>query len=681
VPQMSKNKLSAGHSARLFRNNVLLRGLLVFGGIVVVALCAVEVLLRIIGFTEYRILSGNVTGAHVFDAELGWFLRPNAVTQHATTNRTTSVRQNSLGLRERELSDIASNRIMFLGDSFTWGYDAEVNERFTDLLQKELPQYGVVNAGVSGYGTDQELLLMYRLWKVVSPKVVVLTFCVDNDRDDNSSSLRYRQRRKPYFVRTPDGRLQARGYPLPRPEDVSHVSWSERLVLVGFVVDIYAKLREQEIIVPDLTESLIDLMRRTVEERGARLVVGLQRHEPKLEAHLRAREIPYTTFEDAPGYPTAGWHWTPQGNAIVARKYLVLFTEIGIVPGPLQPSNRTAPPRADRLDGQAAPNPTSILSPSMWLAAAKALPSELSSLVSLLEFWTAAVRDSRGAPRVVAAMVILAVAAVSLIALVVWWRLRVKAAGNGFSRFGKALRSFGVFLALALLIPLAVIVLLEATEVHIIEITYGLVVGILVGEFGRAVALAVFSPDDPRRRLVTVSDATARSLARHLIWGARGLGVLLWALAIHKVLAAQPVLINATDALFALFICALLLHLLWTRRRGSGAEAPPPWLRNLGWLSVGAIVIALVAGHPAAGSFVAARLVSIVAVFGMLYLLLTLGSELFAERLALDSPRSLAIAADFGVSARWLGLAAVLTGVGMGLALLLAAFVLYTGPW
>jgi len=72
--------------------------------------------------------------------------------------------------------------ILFLGDSFTYGYDAEADERFSDLLQEALPQYGMVNAGVSGYGTDQQFLLMNRLWKEIHPKYVVLTFCVDNDR-------------------------------------------------------------------------------------------------------------------------------------------------------------------------------------------------------------------------------------------------------------------------------------------------------------------------------------------------------------------------------------------------------------------------------------------------------------------------------------------------------------------
>jgi small-conductance mechanosensitive channel len=150
------------------------------------------------------------------------------------------------------------------------------------------------------------------------------------------------------------------------------------------------------------------------------------------------------------------------------------------------------------------------------------------------------------------------------------------------------------------------------------------------------------------------------------------------ALAIHQALAAPAVLIAATDAVFALVVAVLLLHLLWTYRR---TAAVPPWLRALGWLALAAIAAALVAGYPAAGSFLAVRLVSIAAVCGLLYLLLTLGSELFAERLALDNPRSRELAADFGVSGRGLGVAAALTGLGMGLALLLAAFVLYTGPW
>ena len=86
-----------------------------------------------------------------------------------------------------------------------WGLDAEVGERFTDLLQHELPQHRMVNAGVLGFGTDQELLLVQKVWNRLMPRVVVLTFSNDNDRDDNTSSFRYHTNYKPYFVQVAEG--------------------------------------------------------------------------------------------------------------------------------------------------------------------------------------------------------------------------------------------------------------------------------------------------------------------------------------------------------------------------------------------------------------------------------------------------------------------------------------------
>src|SRR5215471_16038809 len=350
--------------------SLLLRGLLVLSLIIVATLFAAELVLRVIdvgGPSRFEL--GE---AFKFDPELGWVPVPNAAAQQTSGNRTISVRHNSLGLRERELSDIAPDRFLFLGDSFTYGYDAEANERFSDLLQKALPRYGIVNAGVSGYGTDQQFLLMKRLWNEINPKHVVLTFCVDNDRDDNTSSYRYRKYHKPYFVRTGDGEWQVRGYPLPRPSDnaVTGSGWLGRFALVRFAVDTYRALRNREIIVPDSTEDVIGMMRRTVEARGARLVVGLQRHEPRLETYLQAQKIPYATFDDAPGYPVAGWHWTPEGNAVVAKKYLALFAEIGIPSDPAQSPTAPPPPVHIDADGpQLVTTIPSVLSPSIWLAA------------------------------------------------------------------------------------------------------------------------------------------------------------------------------------------------------------------------------------------------------------------------------------------------------------------------
>jgi ABC-type multidrug transport system fused ATPase/permease subunit len=663
--------------------SLLLRGLLVLSLIIVATLFAAELLLRVIdvgGPSRFEL--GE---AFKFDPELGWVPVPNAAAQQTSGNRTISVRHNSLGLRERELGDIAPDRFLFLGDSFTYGYDAEAGERFSDLLQKALPRYGMVNAGVSGYGTDQQFLLMKRLWNEINPKYVVLTFCVDNDRDDNTSSYRYRKYYKPYFVRAGEGEWQVRGYPLPRPtrDDVTGLAWLERSALARFAIDVYRALRNREIIVPDPTEDLIGMMRRTVEARGARLVVGLQRHEPRLETYLQAQKIPYTTFDDAPGYPVAGWHWTPEGNAVVAKKYLALFAEIGIPSDPRQAASAPPLPAHNDAAGQQLTIATpSVLSPSIWIAAARAFPGEFIELGRYLQNWSTAVQDSHGWLRVGMALLVLTMLAMATAMLWFGWQRRRTDAAGTPSKFSKALSSFGVFLCLAFATPLLTITLLEATEVRMIEISYGFIAGVVIAAFGRAAALGVFAPDAPQRRLIALDDLTARSFANHLIWGTRALGALLFVLAIHKALAVPAAMTVATNMLFALVTGIFLLHLLLSHRY-SGENTLPlaRWLRGLGWLVVGVIAIALIAGYPTFAAFVAARVISISALLGGLYLLLALGNALFAGRLAVNTPYGQALAADFGVSTPWLGFAAILTFAGICFAATLAALVLYIGPW
>src|SRR6516165_4023560 len=661
---------------------LLLRSVLVVSLIVVATLFAAELLLRVIDVSGP--IRSELGEAFQFDPEIGWVGAPNAAAQQTSGNRTISVKHNGLGLRERELGDIAPDRFLFLGDSFTYGYDAEAEERFSDLLQKALPRYGMVNAGVSGYGTDQQFLLMKRLWNDVNPKYVVLTFCVDNDRDDNTSSYRYRKYYKPYFVRAGEGEWQVRGYPLPRPtrDDLTGRAWFERFALARFAIDASRALRNREIIVPDPTEDVIGMMRRTVEARGARLVVGLQRHEPRLETYLQAQKIPYVTFEDAPGYPVAGWHWTPEGNAVVAKKYLALFAEIGISWDPAQPRSAPPPAHVDADDRQLIT--TTVLSPSIWLAAAHALPGEFIGLGRYLQNWSTAVQDSHGWPRVGVALLVLTVVAIAMAMLWFWWQRRLTLAAATPDRFSNALSSFGVFLCLAFATPLLTITLLEATEVRMIEISYGFVAGIVIAAFGRAVALGVFAPDAPRRRLIAVDDPTARSLASYLVWGTRSLGVLVLALAVHKALAAPAAMTVATNMLFALVTGALLLHLLLSHRQGAAKEKTPRlarWPAGLGWLVLGVIAIALLAGYPTFAAFVAARVISIFAILGGLYLLLALANALFAERLAVDTPHGQELVADFGVSTPWLGFAAILTCAAMALAVMVAALVLYIGPW
>ena len=184
-----------------------------------------------------------------------------------------------------------------------------------------------------------------------------------------------------------------------------------------------------------------------------------------------------------------------------------------------------------------------------------------------------------------------------------------------------------------------------------LEITYGVGIAVAIVAFGRAIASGVFAPDAPGRRLLALDDAAAQGLARHLVWGAWTLGALLFALVVHRVLDAPPVLFVASNMLFALAIAGLLLHLLLG---SAGREAQPEgeaaphalWLRAIAWLFVAVIVISLIAGYAGFAGFVGQRLLSTVAVLGLLYLLLVLTQASLVERLAADTPRSRALAAN-----------------------------------
>jgi len=95
---------------------------------------------------------------------------------------------NSLGLRGPEIGPKPAGvrRVLALGDSFTFGHAVEASEAWPAVLQELLaarggPRYEVVNAGIGGYGTGQQLLLYDELQSRVEPDLVVLGFAVVND--------------------------------------------------------------------------------------------------------------------------------------------------------------------------------------------------------------------------------------------------------------------------------------------------------------------------------------------------------------------------------------------------------------------------------------------------------------------------------------------------------------------
>jgi hypothetical protein len=123
---------------------------------------------------------------------LGWRLRPGSYSNKPSyTFKHHQVSIYEYGLRNRPVSARAASdtkRIVVLGDSFTFAAAVPNENAFPAILENILSgsgHYEVINAGVPGYGTAQEMLLMKELTgKKVVHHVYVLMISV-NDILDN----------------------------------------------------------------------------------------------------------------------------------------------------------------------------------------------------------------------------------------------------------------------------------------------------------------------------------------------------------------------------------------------------------------------------------------------------------------------------------------------------------------
>jgi hypothetical protein len=151
------------------------------------------------GFAEaaLRVVYGGVTPYFVSqivraDDQRGWALVPGKYdffNSAAFTRARMSI--NEFGIRsgsEPFQAAATRKRVTVFGDSFVFGEALSDGERFTEDLQRRVGQdCEVVNAGVPGYGTGQELLLLEELRaKQVDLGETVVLVVFTNDPSDNA---------------------------------------------------------------------------------------------------------------------------------------------------------------------------------------------------------------------------------------------------------------------------------------------------------------------------------------------------------------------------------------------------------------------------------------------------------------------------------------------------------------
>lgn len=290
-----------------------------------------------------------------YDPDLGWRGRAGAAGPFTGWEFASQVRLNARGFRDREVpaaKPAGAFRILLLGDSIVWGHGVEQDQRFSDQLERRLRTAGlavdVVNFGIGGYGTDQELLLYRRDGRALCPDLTLLGL-YENDLRDNASGHQGRYP-KPYFQPASNGTLTVANVPVPRAgswldepaRTRTRRSWiREELRLyaaAAFVRETVRRAWSGPAPPPEvptgavaLTARLIDTLRREVEASGSRFaVIALPdvHATPAVAEAARRSGAPmwldlgpvFAGRREPLFYRLDGAHWTPRAHALAGDR-------------------------------------------------------------------------------------------------------------------------------------------------------------------------------------------------------------------------------------------------------------------------------------------------------------------------------------------------------------------------
>ncbi len=106
------------------------------------------------------------------------------IEDHALSHRRIEIETNSLGYRNREIGPKRGVRILFLGDSITFGDSLDEDQTFVRIVEARAIAAGreweTVNAGVGAIGLDHETAILLETGLSIEPDVVVLNFYLND---------------------------------------------------------------------------------------------------------------------------------------------------------------------------------------------------------------------------------------------------------------------------------------------------------------------------------------------------------------------------------------------------------------------------------------------------------------------------------------------------------------------
>ena len=159
-------------------------------------------LLALIGLAQFglfeaglRIAGGSEAGLEfqrlfIPDPVIGYRLRPSTSIRFTTREFSTRVSINAQGVRDDPIGPRPPDerRIVVLGDSLVMAVQVPVEQTFCRVLQDRLNRqapagvrYRVIDAGVQGYGPDEEALFYEQVASRFDPQLVLVVTFVAND--------------------------------------------------------------------------------------------------------------------------------------------------------------------------------------------------------------------------------------------------------------------------------------------------------------------------------------------------------------------------------------------------------------------------------------------------------------------------------------------------------------------
>lgn len=172
------------------------------------------------------------------DPVLGWVPKANLNLVNEDGQRITTNGDGFRAGHDYEHSPDKLN-ILVIGDSFTFGSDADDGSVWPTILQNRRSEWNVINLAVPAYGTDQMLILLRQYISTYKPDIVIAAFISD---DLNRAMLNFRTYHKPRFV-LENGMLQSVSTEIPTVEktiealrqELDHGSIFYRVKLIGLL--------------------------------------------------------------------------------------------------------------------------------------------------------------------------------------------------------------------------------------------------------------------------------------------------------------------------------------------------------------------------------------------------------------------------------------------------------------